>query len=142
THGTENHYLPRREAASVLLQTWKDKHPDVPLEWVGGQWAESALLAFYGNHQLEVVPEVPDQFPATVTPFKGWESRAGLLLCPLGPTERPTATDCPQRMQAWLQAKGQDAPPWTITVKSEGVRFPLDMPFSYMAFEYLPAKRP
>ena len=142
THGTENHYLPRREAASVLLQTWKDKHPDVPLEWVGGQWAESALLAFYGNHQLEVVPEVPDQFPATVTPFKGWESRAGLLLCPLGPTERPTATDCPQRMQAWLQAKGQDAPPWTITVKSEGVRFPLDMPFSYMAFEYIPAKRP
>jgi len=136
--GTENHYLPRREAATVVLQTWHDRHPDIQLEWVGGQWAESALLAFYGDHTLRVVPEVPDQFPATVNPLPNWPSRAGLLLCPRGLVSEPLATDCPERMQAWLQSQGQNATPLTITVKSQGMRFPLDMPFAYTVFEYLP----
>ncbi len=139
-NGTENHYLPRREAATALLQTWHDRHPDVPLEWVGGQWAESALLAFYGDHTLRVVPEVPDQFPATVSPLPNWQSRGGLLLCPMGPESAPVNTDCPERMQTWLQSQGQNSPTILITVKSQGVRFPLDKPFSYIAFEYLPKK--
>jgi 4-amino-4-deoxy-L-arabinose transferase-like glycosyltransferase len=138
--GTENHYLPRREAAAALLQTWQTRHPDVPLEWVGGQWAESALLAFYGDHRLHVVPEVPDQFPATVSPLANWQGRAGLLLCPLGPVSSPVTTDCPQRMREWLAKQGQSTEPQTITVKSEGMRFPMEMPFSYLMFEYLPAK--
>ena len=138
--GTENHYLPRREAATAMLTLWQTRHPDVPLQWVGGQWAESALLAFYGDHHLHVVPEVPDQFPATVNPLPNWQTRAGLLLCPLGPVDRPDSTDCPQRMQAWLQAQGQHAEPLTITVQSQGLRFPLDKPFAYQVFEYVPAK--
>jgi hypothetical protein len=136
--GTENHYLPRREAATALLQTWQERHPDVALEWVGGQWAESALLAFYGDPKLRVVPEVPDEFPASVSPLPNWQTRAGLLLCPLGPVSTPVASDCPDRMRAWLKAQGQNPEPWTLTVKSQGMRFPLDMPFAYMAFEYLP----
>ena len=138
--GTENHYLPRREAATALLQTWQERHPDVALEWVGGQWAESALLAFYGDSKLRVVPEVPDEFPASVSPLPNWQTRAGLLLCPLGPVSAPVASDCPDRMRAWLKAQGQNPEPWTLTVKSQGMRFPLDMPFAYMAFEYLPKK--
>lgn len=139
--GTENHYLPRREAAAAVLQTWQERHPDVPLQWVGGQWAESALLAFYGDHHLRVVPEVPDQFPATVNPLPNWQMRAGVLLCPLGPVNKLANTDCPQRMHAWLETQGQSTTPVTITVKSEGMRFPIDKPFSYMMFEYLPAKQ-
>ena len=139
--GTENHYLPRREAAAAVLQTWQERHPDVPLQWVGGQWAESALLAFYGDHHLRVVPEVPDQFPATVNPLPNWQMRAGVLLCPLGPVNKPANTDCPQRMHAWLETQGQSTTPVTITVKSEGMRFPIDKPFAYMMFEYLPAKQ-
>lgn len=138
--GTENHYLPRREVATLLLDMWKQDHPDVPLMWVGGQWAESALLAFYGDDRLQVIPEVPDQFPATVTPLPQWESHAGLLLCPLGPIDKPVTTDCPQRMQAWLKSKGQSDQARMITVKSQGLRFPLDIPFAYVAFEYLPSK--
>jgi 4-amino-4-deoxy-L-arabinose transferase-like glycosyltransferase len=136
--GTENHYLPRREAAAALLQTWHARHPEIQLEWVGGQWAESALLAFYGDHTLRVVPEVPDQFPATVSPLLNWQSRAGLLLCPMGPVSAPLTTDCPERMQAWLKSHGQNTTPLQITVTSQGMRFPLDKPFAYTAFEYLP----
>jgi hypothetical protein len=138
--GTENHYLPRREAAAAVLQTWQERHPHLPLQWVGGQWAENALLAFYGDHRLRVVPEVPDQFPAAVSPLPNWQTRAGVLLCPLGPVSAPIATDCPQRMRAWLQSQGQNTEPTLITVKSEGLRFPLDKPFAYLVFEYLPTK--
>jgi hypothetical protein len=136
--GNDNHYLPRREAAAAVLQTWQERHPNVQLQWVGGQWAESALLAFYGDQDLRVVPEVPDQFPATVNPLPDWQTRAGVLLCPLGPVSTPAVTDCPQRMQMWLEAQGQKADPITITVKSQGIRFPLDKPFAYLVFEYLP----
>jgi len=107
---------------------------------VGGQWAENALLAFYGDHRLRVVPEVPDQFPATVSPLPNWQTRAGVLLCPLGPVNAPMTTDCPQRMRAWLQTQGQNTEPMVLTVKSEGLRFPLDKPFAYLVFEYLPTK--
>lgn len=139
-NGTENHYLPRREIAKTLLHTWHERHPDVPLEWVGGQWAENALLAFYGDHRLRVVPEVPDAFPANVNPLPNWQSRAGLLLCPMGLVNAPANTDCPERMQSWLLAQGQHATPMLITIQSQGVRFPLDKPFAYTVFEYLPKK--
>jgi hypothetical protein len=58
----------------------------------------------------------------------------------MGPESAPVNTDCPERMQTWLQSQGQNSPPILITVKSQGVRFPLDKPFSYIAFEYLPKK--
>ena len=136
--GTDNHYLPRREAAAALLQLWQTRNPDVPLDWVGGQWAESALLTFYGDNRLRVVPEVPDQFPATVNPLPHWETRAGLLLCPMGPISAPNGSDCPERMKVWLISHHQKSEPIDITVRSEGLRFPLDKPFRYIAFEYLP----
>ena len=136
--GTDNHYLPRREAAKALLQMWQERYPHQPLRWVGGQWAENALLAFYGDAQLRVVPGVPDQFPATVSPLKDWSEQAGLLLCPLGPVEKPEPTTCPQEMKAWLQAQGQSTEAMALTVKSQGMRFPLDKPFAYLAFVYLP----
>jgi 4-amino-4-deoxy-L-arabinose transferase-like glycosyltransferase len=138
--GTENYYLPRREAAAAVLQTWQARHPNLPLQWIGGQWAENALLAFYGDHRLRIVPEVPDQFPATVSPLLNWQTGAGVLLCPLGPVSAPTATDCPQRMRVWLQTQGQNTEPMVITVKSQGMRFPLDKPFAYLMFEYLPPR--
>ena len=139
-NGTDNHYLPRREAAAALLQQWQTRHPDVPLAWVGGQWAESALMAFYGDNRLRVVPEVPDQFPATVNPLPDWQKRAGLLVCPMGPINAPNGSDCPERMKIWLSSQHQKAEPIDITVRSEGLRFPLDKPFRYIAFDYLPTR--
>jgi hypothetical protein len=139
-NGTENHYLPRREAAAALMHEWQTRNPEVPLAWVGGQWAESALMAFYGDNRLRVVPEVPDQFPASVNPLPLWETRAGLLICPMGPISAPNGSDCPERMKVWLSSQHQKAEPIDITVRSEGLRFPLDKPFRYIAFEYLPPR--
>lgn len=136
--GTENHYLPRREAAAALLKGWQERHPQVPLQWVGGQWAENALLAFYGDNRLQVVAGVPNVFPATVTPLPNWEQQGGLLLCPLGPVERQASTTCPEDMRAWLRSVGQPTQGITLVVQSEGYRFPRSMPFQYLVFDYLP----
>lgn len=138
--GTPNHYLPRREAAQALLAQWHERYPDQPLRWVGGQWAENALLAFYGEPRVRVVPGVPDQFPANVTPLPNWQQQAGLLLCPLGPIDAPEATQCPQDMLTWLMAQGQSPDAIALTVVSQGMRFPLHKPFAYIAYAYLPPR--
>jgi hypothetical protein len=138
--GTENHYLPRREAARELLKGWQERHPAQPLRWVGGAWAENALLAFYGDPSIQVIPGVPDQFPATVNPLPSWQLQGGMLLCPLGPVEKPIATDCPQHMQAWLDANGHPAQAIRVTVQSQGMRFTKHMPFAYVAYDYLPIR--
>jgi hypothetical protein len=140
-NGTENHYLPRREAAHEVLKGWQERHPDQPLKWVGGQWAENALVAFYGDHHLRVIPGVPDQFPATVNPLTGWQQQAGVLLCPLGPLEKTEeSTLCAEQMASWLFKQGQPQDPIEFKVHSEGLRFPLIKPFSYLVFDYVPPK--
>jgi len=138
--GSYRHYMPRREAASELLKGWHARHPDRPLQWVGGAWAENALLAFYGDPSLQVVPGVPDQFPATVNPVLNWAGQGGLLLCPMGEVDKPTPTNCPQQMQTWLQAHGQLAEPIRITVERQDFWFPKRIPFAYISFDYLPIR--
>jgi hypothetical protein len=138
--GTKIYYLPRHEAASVLLTQWHTRHPGLRLRWVGGEWAENAALAFYADASIQVVPGVPDQFPATVSPLADWSQQAGLLLCPLGSVEHTAVTDCPQKMQAWLQSRGQSTEAFRITVYKEGLLFPMHIPFVYVAFDYLPVK--
>jgi len=138
--GSLLYYLPRREAAIELLKGWHERHPAQALRWVGGAWAEDALLAFYGDASIQVVPGVPDQFPATVSPLVQWPQQAGLLLCPLGPVHQPDVTDCPQQMQVWLKAHGQSAEPIRITVQKRGLWFPKQIPYAYVAFDYLPAQ--
>ena len=136
--GTNNFYLPRREAATELLKGWEERHPDLRLRWVGGAWAENALLAFYGDDLIQVVPGVPDQFPATVNPLPDWQQQGGLLLCPMGQVEKPIASDCLPQMQAWLEANGQAVEPFRITVHRQGFWFSKRIPFAYVAFDYLP----
>lgn len=139
--GTENHYLPRREAAHEVLKGWQERHPDVPLKWVGGQWAENALVAFYGDSRLRVVSGVPDQFPATVNPLVGWQQQAGVLLCPLGPIDKTQESNlCAEQMASWLFKQGQPQDPIEFQVKSEGLRFPLNKPFAYLVFDYVPGQ--
>lgn len=139
--GTENHYLPRREAAQEVLKGWQARHPDQPLKWVGGQWAENALVAFYDDHKLRVIPGVPDQFPATVSPLTGWQQQAGVLLCPLGPIDHTEENNlCAEQMASWLFKQGQPQDPIEFKVRSEGLRFPLNKPFGYLVFDYVPGK--
>ena len=138
--GANNFYIPRHEAASELLKGWHERNPGQPLRWVGGAWAENALLTFYGDATIHVVPGVPDQFPSTVTPLASWQQQAGLLLCPLGPVDEQIDTGCPEKMQTWLQTQGQSIESIRVTVEKQGFRFPKHVPFAYVAFDYLPVK--
>jgi hypothetical protein len=63
-----------------------------------------------------------------------------MLLCPLGPLDKPVQTDCPQQMQAWLQAHGQSSEPIHLTVASQGWRFPKRIGFAYVVFDYVPIR--
>jgi len=138
--GSEKFYLPRREAAIEILKGWHERHPSQTLRWVGGAWPENALLAFYGDSSIHVEPGVPDQFPATVNPLPNWSQQAGLLLCPMGSAQQPAETGCVDRMKVWLQAHGQQAEPIHISVQKQGLLFPKQIPFSYIAFDYLPVR--
>jgi hypothetical protein len=56
----------------------------------------------------------------------------------MGPISAPNGSDCPERMKVWLISHHQKSEPIDITVRSKGLRFPLDKPFRYIAFAYLP----
>jgi hypothetical protein len=128
------------EAAKAILQTWQRQHPDQRLQWVGGSWAENALVAFYGDPTLRVIPGVPDQFPATLDPPMNWSNRPGLFLCAPSPRDATAQADCDQRTQTWLREHDRKIEPTVITVTRQGFRFPLyeDYPFAYHLYAYLP----
>ena len=137
--GTDNYYLPRREAAQALLAQWHTRYPAEKLAWVGGSWGENALLAFYGDQSIRVLPGLPDAFPATLTPLIDWQRKPGLLLCP--PVAEPANAQalCDSRMQTWLSSKNQQAAPIIISVARQGWRFPQNRQYEYHAYAYMPA---
>jgi 4-amino-4-deoxy-L-arabinose transferase-like glycosyltransferase len=138
--GNDEFYLPRVEAAKAILQTWQRQHPGQRLQWVGGSWAENALVAFYGDPTLRVIPGVPDQFPATLDPPKNWSNRPGLFVCAPSPRDPTAQADCDQGTQTWLREHDRKTEPTVITVTRQGFRFPLyeDHPFTYHLYAYLP----
>ncbi len=136
--GSDNYYLPRREAAQAILQIWQTRYPNTAAQWVGGAWGENALMAFYGDAQLRILPGVPDQFPATVSPLADWQNRPGLLLCPPTPLDPAAQTACDSEMQNWLAQQGQTEPLIQVTLAREGWRFPLRRAYAYHAYIYWP----
>ena len=141
TRGSDNYYLPRRAAAEAILSVWHTRYPDQKLKWVGGQWGENALLAFYGDPSLRILPGLPDQFPATLSSFEEWRDGPGLLLCPALPMAPGSQADCDNNMQVWLHERAQDAPQISVSVARTGWRFPLKRSYEYHAYAYLPAKK-
>lgn len=138
-HGSDNYYLPRREAAQALLAQWHQRYPTENLAWVGGSWGENALLAFYGDPAVRVLPGVPDAFPANLSPLTGWQHKSGLLLCP--PVAQPANAQalCDSEMQTWLRSKNQATAPAIVTVARQGWRFPQNRPYEYHAYAYVPS---
>lgn len=138
TRGSDNYYLPRREAAQAILQIWQSRYVSVAPAWVGGAWGENALIAFYGDAHVRILPGVPDRFPATLSPLADWQNRPGLLLCPPVPLDPAAQTACDAEMQNWLAQQGQTEPPLLITLAREGWRFPQHRSYAYHAYVYLP----
>lgn len=138
--GGDNYYLPRQAAAEAILSVWHTRYPDQKLVWVGGHWGENALLAFYGDPSLRILPGLPDQFPATLSSFEEWRNGAGLLLCPALPSAPASQASCDKKMQAWLHNQARDAAQISVSVTRTGWRFPLSRSYEYHAYAYLPVK--
>ena len=158
--GKEGYYRPSAQAAAAIAADWKARHPNLPIGWVGGDWAENALLAFYALPAARTLPGLPDEYPALFSPHPAWAAQAGLLLCPRGALPLPakvlapqdanaanaanaantvnTATACENTAQQWLAARGQSATPRLIEVQRSGWRFPHSTPFVYAVFDALP----
>lgn len=146
--GDEGFYRPSSEAAQAIVEGWQRRHPDLPLQWVGGAWAENALVSFYAQPHLRTVPGLPDEVPARLLGLTGWEGQAGLLLCPRGPVQgdesgpSDASAGCEADAQAWLQARGLPVHPVVLTLQRQGWRFPKARPFAYAVFDVLPRTAP
>ena len=141
---SDGYYRPTEDAAQAIAADWQARHPDLPLGWVGGDWAENALLAFYALAHVRTLPGLPDAYPARFNPYPAWTGQAGLLLCPRGPRGplASTATQCETAAQHWLAQRGQSTTPHLIQVQRHGWRFPHPTPFVYAVFDALPARTP
>jgi len=137
-----HYYRPTQAAAQAIVQAWEQRHPGRKLQWVGGEWAENAMLAFYARPGLRTVPGLPDGFAAQLGGLGDWRRQQGLLLCPLGPrADHRTASDCTHQAQAWLQAQGLPATPHLLSAERAGWLFPQPQVFVYAVFD-VPAATP
>lgn len=147
TKGDDGYYRPTREAAAEILQAWQQRHPHQTLGWVGGAWADNAMLTFYARPGLHTVPGTPDSFPAQLGRLGAWQQRHGLLLCPLGPVQTGAsasfdANACAQEMQAWLRAQGLPTDAHITTAQRSGWMFPHPQSFAYAVFDVMAATQP
>ncbi|WP_417033926.1 glycosyltransferase family 39 protein [Comamonas kerstersii] len=134
----KGYYRPTEDAAQQILKQWQERNPQQQLAWVGGDWAENAMIAFYAMPGLQTVPYMPDSFPAQLAGLGDWRSKNGLLLCPLGPVaNNPDIPDtaCMQEATQWLAAQGLTAAPQVLTMERSGWRFPKPVPFRYAVFD-------
>lgn len=132
------YYRPTQLAAQQILDAWRVRHPDTPLAWVAGDWAENAMVAFYAQPGLQTVPDMPDSYPAQLAELGDWRSKHGMVLCPLGVSTSPVQLDhsaCVQEAQAWLEQQGVAVEPHVLTTERGGWRFPKPVAFSYVVFD-------
>lgn len=135
----DNYYLPRKEVAAEVMARWQQRHPDIKLGWVGGQWQENGLLPFYGDAAIIALPNVPDEFPATTIHITDWEKQGGAFLCADGPAAQPEgASVCRQPIEAWLKLHARSSTGEAIVVQRSGWRFPDPIAWRYWVYWYVP----
>ncbi len=134
--GDRGYYRPTQDAARAIVQDWQARHPGQRLAWVGGDWAENAMLAFYAQPHLLTIPGLPDTDIARLSALGDWRRDNGLLLCPLGPVATPQpATDCQRQAQDWLAARGQAPRPHVLRLQRSGWRFPRPQAWAYAVYD-------
>lgn len=142
--GDLGYYRPTAQAARAIVHDWQQRHPGQRLAWVGGDWAENAMLTFYAQPRLLTVPGLPDGERARLLGLTDWQARPGLLLCPLGPVragQLPAASACMLEAQQWLAAQGLPATAHMLEAQRSGWRFPRPTPFAYAVFDVDGPKR-
>lgn len=141
--GTEIAYLPRREAAQVVLSRWDERYPGQRPRWVGGLWAENAALAFYGDETIRVIPGLPDEFPASLDQpaAASWSSEPGLIYCPPVARNPVAQSDCEADVLRWLASHGLPVEKIELEVSRSGFRFPASRTSRYVAYVVSAAAR-
>lgn len=137
---SKNYYLPRTEAAHAILDQWQALVPDEKLSWVGGHWAENALVAFYGDPNIRVVPGMPDSPAANALGGLEWQGKAGMLLCPKSFAASSAAIRCVQEVRGWLKSNNFPVLEFSVNVRKAGYRFSANLNFEYVGYIYLPDK--
>jgi energy-coupling factor transporter transmembrane protein EcfT len=123
---------PRAAAAERINQLWQQTHPGIDLKWAGGQWAESALLAFYVDPHIRTVPGTPDDVAARVLDLPvDLPQQPGVLLCAVGWAHEPISEAgrvCEQEVQHWLSTQGWN--PQALQGHTLDVQRPISWRFS------------
>src|SRR5450830_395404 len=141
SQGKRSYYEANEIAAERMMQGWQQRHPDLPLGWTGGEWAENAMVAFFVSDQVRALPGMPDEWPTTLAPHPGWEHQGGLMICPRGPLKKPQvyeASNCEVEVQQWLEKTGRPIRPLWVTAARSGWRFPHPMEFAWVVYDVLP----
>ena len=133
-----NYYRPRAEAAEAIIQKWQEMLPDNELHWVGGQWAENGLVAFYGNPEIKILPGLPDSEAAAAVSSLDWRRKPGLILCPRRKAATPPPFSCPRDTTSWLEENSLPVRTIEVRVQKNGFRFPVEWEFEYLGYIYLP----
>lgn len=135
------YYRPTEVAAQQIAAQWQARHPGERLSWVGGAWAENAMLSFYAQPGLQTVPNMPDSFPAQLAGLGDWRIKPGMLLCPIGAVSAGDVqaamlqSECVQEAQQWLAANRLAAHPEVLSTERSGWRFPKPVTFSYVVWD-------
>ena len=131
-----NYYRPGVSVARTLLADWHERHPGTPLKWVGGDWAENAVLSFYGDAQLVAIPGLPESEAVRHYEVGDLRGQPGLIFCSLGPVpaERLGISACEAQAQAWLHSRGLPLETYTYRIYRKGWRFPARLEFEYVVF--------
>jgi hypothetical protein len=141
-HSNVNYYRPADATATAILKDWTQRHPDSRLTWVGGDWAESGLLSFYGDPTLIVIPDLPGTAAASIYDTPDLTPQPGLIFCSLGPVvhRRPDtpAGACEVQARQWLEKHRMPVQPIFFQVSREGWRFPKPVAFEYVVFHTVP----
>lgn len=123
--GNKNYYLPREEAALMLMSLWAEIQTE-PLVWVSGDIPEAGLVAFYGDSNIQILKE---------TPLK--PTAAGVVFCPLGEAATPAAfTACTAAADRWTARREEQVVKAEYTVAKSGKRFFQHKPFRYRVYLY------
>ena len=139
--GRRSYYEATEPAAELMAAGWQQRHPDIPLGWTGGEWAENAMIAFYVSDRVRALPGRPDEWPTTLAPHPNWVREGGLLICPRGPLpelKRHKTTTCELEAEAWLEQSGLPVQPHWVTAARTGWRFPQPMQFAWVVYDVLP----
>ena len=141
--GDKGYYRPTPEAARAIVSSWQQRHPEAQLQWVGGDWAENAMVKFYALPQVHTVPDMPDSAAAHLAGLSHWRGQHGLLLCPLGQAAKRggTPNGCQNDAQQWLAQQGLPAQPYVLQIARQGWRFPKPQAFAYAVYDVPPTAR-